>query len=145
MKIERSALVTYSAMDMYRLVLDVPAYPEFLRWCTHAEVHRQTADMQLASLGVKVAGIEQQFCTRNTLVPGQRLSLALEQGPFHSLSGTWQFMSLGTHGSKVSLSLEFDFAPGLISTAFQRGFSGIADHLVQEFVRRADYVYAAGG
>lgn len=143
MKIERSALVMYSAMDMYQLVLDVPAYPEFLLWCTHAQVHEQSTDMQLASLGVKVAGIEQQFRTRNTLVPGERLSLALEQGPFRSLSGAWHFRNLGADGSKVSLSLEFDFVPGLISSAFQRGFNRIADHLVQEFVRRADQVLVA--
>lgn len=140
MKIERSALVMYSARDMYELVLDVPSYPQFLRWCTHAEVHEQTPDMQLASLGVKVAGIEQQFRTRNTLLPGQRLSLALEEGPFRRLSGAWQFRNLGEAGSKVSLSLEFDFFPGLISSAFQRGFNGIADHLVAEFVRRANDV-----
>jgi len=140
MKIERSALVLYSAMDMYKLVLDVPSYPQFLRWCTHAEVHEQTADLQLASLGVKVAGIEQQFRTRNTLVPGERLSLDLVEGPFRKLSGEWRFKKLGTSGSKVSLHMEFDFAPGLISAAFQHGFSSIADHLVQEFVRRADHV-----
>ena len=142
MKIERTALVTHSAQDMYSLVHDVESYPEFLRWCTFAQVHEQDGDSQLASLGVTVAGIKQQFKTRNSLVPGERLGLSLVDGPFRSLSGEWNFKSIGEKGSKISLTLNFDFAPGLISIAFQNGFKKIADRLVQEFCQRADVKFA---
>ena len=138
MKIERTALVLHSAHDMYQLVHDVPSYPSFLKWCTFAQVHEQSEQHQLASLRIRVAGLEQQFMTRNELVPGERLSLSLVDGPFRSLHGEWQFTTLGEQGSKVSLCLNFDFKPGLISMAFQRGFKRIADHMVQEFCRRAD-------
>ena len=140
MRIERTALVLHTAHDMYRLVHDVPSYPLFLKWCTFAEVHEQSNQHQLASLRIRVGGIEQQFMTRNDLVEGERLGLSLVEGPFRSLSGEWKFRALGEQGSKVSLSLNFDFAPGLISAAFQRGFKRIADHLVQEFCQRADEV-----
>lgn len=141
MKIERSALVSHSAGEMYALVHDVESYPEFLSWCTFAEVHEQTERHQLATLGVSVVGIEQRFMTRNRLEPGRRLALELEQGPFRALSGEWRFQPLGKEGSKVTLQLDFDFKPGLISSAFERGFRGIADHMVQEFVRRAQQLY----
>ena len=138
MKIERTALVMHSAVQMYRLVHDVAAYPQFLRWCTFAEIHEQSDVHQLASLGVKVAGIEQSFKTRNELIEGERLSLNLVEGPFRSLSGEWRFKGLGDEGCKVSLSLDFDFNPGLISSAFQSGFSRIANRLLMEFCSRAD-------
>lgn len=141
MHIVRSALVMHPPMDMYQLVKDVPAYPEFLSWCTHAEVHEQGHDYQLASLGVAVAGLEQRFTTRNRLVPGECLSLSLVEGPFRALGGEWRFQGLGEAGSKVTLQLDFEFARGLVSVAFQSGFARIADHLVQEFCRRADRVY----
>ncbi|NND44255.1 MAG: type II toxin-antitoxin system RatA family toxin [Xanthomonadales bacterium] len=143
MRIERSALVVHNAGEMYRLVHDVAAYPEFLRWCTHAEVHEQSQTLQLATLGISVAGIEQQFKTRNRLDPGRGLAMELEEGPFRSLSGEWRFRPLGDDGSKVLLRLEFDFRPGLISTAFERGFRGIADHMVSEFVKRAHQLYGS--
>lgn len=141
MKIERSALVIYSAMDMYRLVHDVPSYPQFLKWCTEAEVHEQDHEQQLASLGVRVGGLQHRFTTRNRLVPGERLSLSLVDGPFRSLSGEWLFLPLGDAGSKVTLILDFAFARGLVSSAFERGFSRIADHLVGEFCKRAETLY----
>ena len=135
----------HPAIDMYRLVHDVPAYPVFLRWCTFAEVHEQSDVHQLASLGVKVAGIEQKFMTRNQLVPGELLELSLVEGPFRSFSGAWRFQALGEQGSKISLQLNFDFKQGLISSAFQRGFKKIADRLVHEFCLRADELFGADG
>lgn len=142
MQIERSALVPHPAMDMFLLVRDVEAYPGFLKWCTEAVVHEQDHQAQLASLGVRVGGIEQRFTTRNRFVPGERLSLSLVEGPFRSLSGEWRFRPLGESGSKIILRLSFEFSRGLVSAAFQRGFARIADHLVQEFCQRADQLYA---
>jgi ribosome-associated toxin RatA of RatAB toxin-antitoxin module len=128
---------------MYSLVRDVRSYPEFLKWCFWSEVHEESDDHQLASLGVSAAGIKQQFKTRNQLVANQSLVMKLEEGPFRSLSGEWQFRQLGEKGSKVSLVLEFDFKPGLMSAAFQKQFSKIADLLVREFCQRADDLQAA--
>lgn len=141
MEIKRSALVLHPAMDMFRLVQDVPAYPDFLTWCLSSEVHEQTAQQQLASLVVKVSGITQTFTTRNRFVAGERLTLSLVDGPFQHLSGEWLFEPLGVSGSKVSLVLSFDFSNRVLSSAFRRGFTHIADRLVSEFSKRADHVY----
>jgi ribosome-associated toxin RatA of RatAB toxin-antitoxin module len=141
MEIKRSALVLHSAMDMFRLVQDVPSYPEFLSWCLSAEVHEQSPEQQLASLVVKVSGITQTFTTRNRFVPGERLTLSLVEGPFRRLSGEWLFEPLGTDGSKVTLLLGFDFSSKVLSSAFRRGFTHIADRMVNEFSQRADHVY----
>lgn len=141
MEIRRSALVLHPAMDMYRLVQDVPAYPQFLSWCVEAQVHEQTAEHQVATLVVKIKGIRQTFTTRNRFVPGERLTLSLVDGPFRRLAGEWLFEPLGDAGSKVTLALAFDFSNRMLSTAFQRGFAHVADRLVADFSARADDVY----
>ncbi len=128
-------------MDMFRLVQDVPSYPEFLSWCLSAQVHEQTHEQQLASLVVKASGITQTFTTRNRFVPGERLTLSLVEGPFRRLAGEWLFEPLGTDGSKVTLMLGFDFSSRVLSSAFRRGFTHIADRMVNEFSERADDVY----
>ena len=141
MEIKRTALVTHPAMDMFRLVQDVPDYPRFLKWCQHAEVHEQSPEHQLATLTVKVSGITQSFTTRNRFVPGERLTMSLVDGPFRHLGGDWLFEPIGDLGSKVTLALDFDFSSKLLSSAFRRGFAHIADHMVNEFCQRADDVY----
>lgn len=130
-------------MDMYRLVQDVPSYPQFLTWCLEARVHEQSAEHQVATLVVRVSGMTQSFTTRNRLVPGEKLTLSLVEGPFRQLAGEWSFEPLGAVGSKVTLALGFEFSNRLLSSAFRRGFTHIADRLVSEFSRRADAVYGA--
>lgn len=141
MKIARSALVTHSAMDMYRLVEGVAAYPAFLSWCTAAQVHAQDDDTQKASLTVVVAGVRQHFTTMNTLHTGTRVELRLLEGPFKNLQGEWRFIQLGASGCKISLELDFEMKSGVMSTMFGKGFGKIADRLVDDFCKRAEQVY----
>jgi ribosome-associated toxin RatA of RatAB toxin-antitoxin module len=141
MKIERSALVTHSAMDMYRLVADVPSYPQFLSWCTATTVHEQDDVSQKASLTVMVAGITQQFTTMNTLSIGERVGMKLFEGPFKNLQGEWCFDQLGDVGCKITLELDFEMTSGLVATMFGKGFGKIANRLVEDFCKRAERVY----
>jgi len=141
MKILRSALVTHSAPDMYRLVQDVPRYPQFLSWCAATEVHEQTDTFQKASLTVVVAGIRQRFTTLNTLHEGAKVEMRLFEGPFRNLQGEWRFMALGEYGCKISLELDFEMNAGPMASLFGKGFGKIADRLVDDFCRRAETVY----
>ena len=36
--VSKSALVTFSASQMFDLVMDMDAYPQFLPWCAAAEI-----------------------------------------------------------------------------------------------------------
>lgn len=141
MEVKRSILVLHPAADMFHLVQDVESYPKFLSWCLNARVLDQDEEQQMASLDVAIAGVRQTFTTRNLLEPGKSLSMSLESGPFRRLEGQWRFEPLGESGSRVSLGLTFDFSNSLLSSAFRRGFTGIADQLVYDFSRRADAVY----
>lgn len=141
MKILRSALVPYTAPDMYSLVRDVPSYPRFLSWCTATEVHEQSDTFQKASLTVVVAGIRQSFTTLNTLFYAEKVEMRLFQGPFKNLQGEWRFQPLGEDGCKISLALDFEMSAGPMASLFGKGFGKIADRLVDDFCKRADKVY----
>lgn len=141
MKITRTALVTFSAMDMYKLVEAVPAYPQFLSWCTGTEVHEQSDILQKASLTVLVAGVRQHFTTVNTLIRGESIEMKLLKGPFKNLQGQWRFIQLGDAGCKISLELDFEMTNGLMSSMFGKGFGKVADRLVDDFCKRAEQVY----
>ena len=51
-RITRSALVMFSAEQMFRLVNDVDAYPEFLPGCVGSRVHESGEDYMMASVDV---------------------------------------------------------------------------------------------
>jgi ribosome-associated toxin RatA of RatAB toxin-antitoxin module len=141
MKIERTAMVAHSAMEMYRLVEDVQSYPQFLSWCTDAIVHQQDTDIQKASLTVVLAGIRQQFTTINTLRAGERIEMKLLEGPFRNLQGEWCFTQLGEDGCKISLELEFEMSANPMAILFGKGFAMLANRLLEDFCKRAEKVY----
>ena len=110
-QIERSALVFYSAQQMFDLVNAVPDYPQFLPGCTSARIVSQSETEMVASLTVSKAGIGHTFTTRNTLYANQRIAMQLVDGPFKYLRGGWQFIPLSDEACKVVLALEFEFLP----------------------------------
>ncbi len=140
-KVSRSALVPYSADQMYALVEDFLAYPDFLPWCTGATLHSRDADTIEASLELQRSGIKKSFRTRNTLQPGVAMGIALVGGPFRHLSGGWRFKQLGDDGSEVSLELEFEFENRVTDTLFGRYFESTCNSLIDSFTQRAHKIY----
>jgi len=134
-RITRSALLMYSADQMFNLVNDVDAYPEFLPGCTGTRILDEHAN-QMAK-----AGISKTFTTKNTLVPGQEVRMDLVDGPFKKLAGGWTFKALDETACKVTLDLEFVFSSKLVEVAFGRIFSDLVNNMVQSFTDRAKEVY----
>ena len=143
--VTRSALVPYKAEQMFDLVNDIDAYPEFLPWCKEAEILRQSATEIHARLTVSKGGVKQQFATCNTLTHPSRIDMKLENGPFQKLEGYWQFDELGQgqeiDGCKASLYLEFEFANPLLAAMFGAAFKSMADTLLDAFIQRAKDKY----
>ncbi|MBP2834573.1 MULTISPECIES: type II toxin-antitoxin system RatA family toxin [Dickeya] len=142
-KISRSALVPFSAEQMYKLVNDVSSYPAFLPGCTGSRVLSSSESEMTAAVDVSKAGISKTFTTRNTLVDNQCILMQLVDGPFRQLSGDWRFTPLSEDACKVELNLDFEFKNALIELAFGKIFKELANSMVQAFTLRAKEVYCA--
>lgn len=141
-KVLRSALVPYSAAQMYALVKDVEAYPSFLPWCNDAEVHIREETFIEASLELHRGRISKRFRTRNVLKENESLGIALVGGPFKHMSGGWIFQQLSDAGSKVELDLQFEFESRATDVIFGRFFENTCNSLVDSFTQRAAKIYA---
>jgi len=140
-RIDRSALVQFSAEQMYELVNDIENYPQFMQGCTAARVISVTEEELVGELTLSKAGIRQTLVTRNALVPGREMSMELLEGAFTNFSATWRFNPLTEEACKVTLEMEFEFAGGLMDFAMERLFSSSANSLVDALVQRARHVY----
>lgn len=68
-QVNRSALVSFSAKQMYDLVNDVEKYPEFLPGCSGLKLIESGEGALVASVDVSKAGIKKTFITSNTMIP----------------------------------------------------------------------------
>ena len=140
-KVSRSALVPYSAREMFVLVDDVEAYPQFLPWCNDAEVHNRCDDTVEATLELHKGSMSNHFTTLNTRHEFTAIELSLVGGPFRHLEGGWQFKDLGDDGSKVILELDFQFKSMVVDMMFGAFFEDTCNSMVDAFAGRAAQIF----
>ena len=139
--IHRSAIVPYSAHQMFELVADIPSYPKFLPWCGGARINSTQGDEVIAAIDIAYSGVHRTFSTRNLLQRDKMMEIQLLEGPFSYLQGFWQFKALDEQSCKISLDLEFDVANRIVGLALTPVFSNIANQLVDRFHWRATELY----
>jgi ribosome-associated toxin RatA of RatAB toxin-antitoxin module len=140
-QVSRSALVSFSAEQMFDLVNDVARYPEFLPGCSGSRVIESSNGAMVASVDVSKAGISKTFTTSNELVSGEAIMMNLVDGPFKTLKGGWFFTALDEQACKVELKLEFEFSSKMIEMAFGKVFNELTNNMVNAFTKRAKQVY----
>ncbi len=136
--IRRSALVEQPAERMFDLVNDVAAYPRRFRWCEAAQILEAGQERLVARLDLGLGSFRTWFMTENTLQRPGSIDMQLKDGPFKRLHGRWQFQPLSDAACKVSLELEFEPTSRLLGPALALGFQGLADRMVNDFVRVAE-------
>ncbi|MDR0805152.1 MAG: SRPBCC family protein [Enterobacteriaceae bacterium] len=140
-RIKRSALVNYSAGQMYKLANDVLSYPQFLPGCVSSRIIEQTENTMTASIDVAKVGIRKTFTTSNKMVVNEVIDMKLVNGPFRILQGGWHFTPLSDSACRIEFDLEFEFSSKLIELAFGRIFQELALNMVHAFTKRAKEIY----
>lgn len=143
MKVVRSALVRFSAAQMFGLVDDIERYPEFLPWCSGTAVTRRDADTTCATIKVSYRGIRQSFSTQNTKQYPHHMTMKLVEGPFRMLDGEWRFTTLDAGACKIDFFLQYEFSGVLLEKLAGPVFGYIAGTMVDAFLKRAEQLYRA--
>lgn len=139
--ISRTALVEYSAQQMFDLINDIESYPQFMSGCIAAELLEKKDNMLEARLTLGKSGFQQSFVTRNTLTPPEKMVMHFVEGPFSTFEGAWQFQALSDTACKVSLDLEFEFSNPLIAMTAGKWFEESAGKQVDTLCQRAKAIY----
>jgi ribosome-associated toxin RatA of RatAB toxin-antitoxin module len=141
-RIARSAIVEHPARELYALVEDIEAYPQFLPWCRGARVRERSAERTVATLAVGLKGVRYEFSTENSNRPPEAIDMRLLEGPFRRFAAHWRFHALAPNAARIEFSMAYELAGGLVGRALAPIFDSIADTMVDAFKRRADQVHA---
>jgi ribosome-associated toxin RatA of RatAB toxin-antitoxin module len=140
-EVTRSALVPYSAEQMFALVEDIERYPQFVPWIASAQKLDSTPDQVTGRLEMQRAGVRETFTTRNFLKRPTEILMTLVDGPFKTFEGRWTFTALGDKGVKVGLTIRFEFANAMLGMLLSRAFEKNCSEMIDAFVARARAVY----
>jgi ribosome-associated toxin RatA of RatAB toxin-antitoxin module len=144
MQVSRSALLPYSAMQMYDVVANIEDYPNFLGWCEDVSVMDREELEVVAKLKIAYGKLRFQFTTKNRNIPGESITLCLVDGPFSEFHGKWVFKPLAESACKVSIDMDFSFDTRMVPGMFGKVFEKIVATQLDAFQKRAKELYGDG-
>ncbi len=140
-QVNKSALVPYSAEQMYKLVDDVSSYQQFLPWCGASEEISREGNVVVGSVTIEKGSVNKSFTTKNIMSENEQIEMTLVDGPFKKLHGFWMFKELKAGACKVSLNLEYEFSSKILGVVVGPVFNQVANTMVDSFVKQAKLVY----
>lgn len=139
--VEKTVLVPHSAEQMFNLVDRVEEYPDFLPWCGGASVSELEDTTVHATVHINYHHIRQHFTTENVRTPPHEINMALRDGPFRHLDGSWRFIPLSDSACKIEFRLHYEFSSKVLEKLVGPVFHYIANSLVDAFTHRAEKIY----
>ena len=136
----------YTAKEMFDLVADISAYPEFLPWCAAARVRKevQKGDIKQieADLVISFKVFREKFGSR-VLLDSSKFIIETDyiDGPFRYLHSVWRFKN-SEQGCEVQFSVDFEFKNTMLQSIIGLVFNDAMQRIVRAFERRASDLYA---
>ncbi|MCP5073968.1 MAG: type II toxin-antitoxin system RatA family toxin [Rhodobacteraceae bacterium] len=139
----------YSAQQMYDLIADVSAYPEFLPWCSAARIRKRTPqgarEVIEADLVISFKVFRERFGSRVTLRPEEnRIDVEYLDGPFRYLNNHWAFAPLDDGNCEVDFFVDFEFKSSILQALIGVVFNEAMQRIVRAFEARAQDLYGLG-
>ena len=141
-QVQKHAVLPYNPAEVFAVVADIPAYPEFLPWCGGARILAHQASEVTAEIDIVYGGLKRSFSSQNRFVHDQSMEMRLIKGPFRMLEGLWCFDAHPV-GTRISLDLRFDFSHPLAAVMLATVFRHASESMVAAFVKRTHAVYGA--
>jgi coenzyme Q-binding protein COQ10 len=143
--------VKHSAGDMFDLVADVEAYPQFVPLCERLRVRKRTEGeggivMLVADMTVAYKVMRETFVSRVTLdKPNLKIKVEYLDGPFSTLDNRWTFTPAGDAASEVEFFIAYEFKSRVLGLLMGAMFEAAFRRFAEAFERRADAVYGRVG
>lgn len=137
----------YSVDEMYALIADVAAYPEFLPWCSGARIRARNpqpdgSEVLEADLIISFKVFRERFGSRVTLRPGgNMIDVAYLDGPFRYLNNHWRFKAVGDSACEVDFFVDFEFRSKTLQAIIGVVFHEAMRRIVRAFEERAAQLY----
>jgi len=137
----------YSADQMFALIADVAAYPEFLPWCSAARIRARKpqadgSEVIEADLVISFKVFRERFGSRVVLKPeAKRIDVAYLDGPFRYLNNHWQFRELDEGRCEADFFVDFEFRSRTLQAIIGVVFNEAMQRIVRAFEARAEELY----
>lgn len=142
-------MVQHSADDMFALVADVRAYPEFVPLCQSLRVRGESPleasrSVVVADMTVAYKVFKETFTSRVELDPDKReILVTYLDGPFKKMENRWRFEETGEGRCVVEFFIDYEFRSRALASLMGAMFDRAFRKFSSAFEARADQLYGA--
>lgn len=133
--------IPHTPEQMFNLVAAVDLYPQFLPWCTDADIRYRDKELLLADLKVGFGPFKEVFGSRVELYKPNKIIVTYDRGPLKYLSNQWLFLP-DPDGCVIDFFVDFEFKSKIMQKAMGIVFNEAVHKMVSAFVKRADVCYS---
>ena len=132
----------HKAIDLYKIVLDIEKYPDYIPWCSKIEILQRKKNELNAIMVVDYNFLPSQKFTSNVIFDLENLFIKTKyiDGPLKDLNTIWKFQDMKINKSKVLFSLEFEFKNFFHQKFAELFYPLIENKMLESFIKRADKI-----
>lgn len=135
------SVLSYSPEQLFDLVADVEAYPDFLPGWVAARVRSQDGATYFTDQLVRFRALRHRFQSRTVLERPKRILVESTDQPFRRLAIHWVFDRLADGRCRVRLAMSFEFRSRTLGKLLGDAPGDLVCGLVEAFERRAGQLY----
>lgn len=145
-----SRKLPYTPDQLFQLVGEVDAYPEFVPWIStmrtwNARDLGDSVNCVDAEAGVGFSFLKERFATRvRRDAANRQIDVHLLSGPFRKLTNRWRFIEDGEGATRIEFDIDFQFKSRLLEGLLRANFHHAVERLMGCFEARAKTLYGPG-
>jgi len=133
----------YTPEQMFDLVADVGAYPQFLPWVVATRVRSNSDTAMVADMVVGFKGLRETFTSKVDKQRPGHLHVDYVDGPLKYLSNDWKFRPNGKGGCHIDFCVDFAFKNRMFEMLAGQVFDRALRRMINAFEERAAQLYSA--
>jgi len=139
---KQEIIINHRAKDLYKIVLDIEKYSEYIPWCKKIIIKTRSKNEMLADMIVCYRYFLPQTFTSHVMFDSNKLLINTNyiKGPLKDLSTEWLFKKLEIKKTKIIFIIKFEFQRLLHQKMAELFFGLIENKMMDSFKKRADEI-----
>jgi len=139
---KQEIIINHRAKDLYKIVLDIEKYSEYIPWCKEIIIKTRSKNEMLADMIVCYRYFLPQTFTSHVIFNSNKLLINTNyiKGPLKDLSTEWLFKKLEIKKTKIIFIIKFEFQRLLHQKIAELFFGLIEYKMIDSFKQRADEI-----
>ncbi len=140
-QLHKSATSAFSPNQLFKLIMDVEQYPDFLPFCQNTHIHESSNAHMRADMSIGYKGFTGTFQSNITMQAPEKINIQQTHGSLKHLNSTW-ILTLEGAGCRIEFQIDFEPKSWLLKKIISPILNEMGDTMLSAFLNRAQSIYS---